>query len=181
MILSGHSIADAHADGSIIIEPFNPDQITTNSYDFRLGPTILQYEGSILDCRYENHTVSYTIPNDGLLLRAGELYLGHTLERMGSTRFVPMIKGRSGVARLGLFIHATADLIDIGSVNQWTLQLIPTLDIKIYPGMRIGQVTFWEVTGSIRHYSGKYQDSKGPMPSMIHLDMPYDEIYNLDH
>jgi dCTP deaminase len=99
---------------------------------------------------------------------------------MGSTRFVPIVKGRSGVARLGLFIHATADLIDIGSINQWTLQLIPTLDVKVYPGMRIGQVTFWEVAGPIEHYSGKYQDSKGPVASMIHLDMPRSDNYNPD-
>lgn len=170
MILSGDEIRKRVHDGSIVIEPFEAERITTNSYDFRLGNTLAVYRSTVLDPHQENAVDEIELSADGLLLKAGGLYLGSTLEKLGSTSFVPIIKGRSSIARLGLFIHATADLIDIGSINQWTLQLIPTLDVWVYPGMSIGQVTFWSVLGKIRLYSGKYQGSVGPIPSLIHLD-----------
>ena len=78
---------------------------------------------------------------------------------MGSDSFVPIIRGRSSFARLGLFIHVTADLIDIGSHNQWTLQLHCVQPLRLYAGMHVGQVTFWTVKGEIVLYSGKYQGS----------------------
>lgn len=89
---------------------------------------------------------------------------------MGSDTFVPIIRARSSIARLGLFIHVTADLIDIGSINQWTLQLHAVQPIRIYAGMLIGQVTFWCVKGDIILYHGKYQGSRGPQESKSFLD-----------
>ena len=67
-------------------------------------------------------------------------------------------------------MHITADLIDIGSYNQWTLQLHAIQPVRVYPNMLIGQVTFWCVKGEITLYSGKYQGSKGPMESEIYKD-----------
>jgi dCTP deaminase len=170
MILSGGAIGRSVRRGDIVIEPFDEDQLTTNSYDFRLGRQLRVYEAKTLDTRRENSTRLLEIPADGMQLSAGELYLGHTAETMGSRRYVPIVKGKSSVARLGLFIHVTADLIDIGSINQWTLQLVPMTDVVVYPGMLIGQVTFWEIRGRSAMYSGKYQGSKGPLGSLIHLD-----------
>jgi dCTP deaminase len=89
---------------------------------------------------------------------------------MGSRSYVPVIKGKSSIGRLGLFIHATADLIDVGSINRWTLQLIPTLDIRVFAGMLIGQVTFWEILGETALYSGKYQGTMRPTASKSYLD-----------
>ena len=89
---------------------------------------------------------------------------------MGSKHCVPIIRGRSSTGRLGLFIHITADIIDIGSINQWTLQMHAVQKIKIYPGMLIGQVTFWVPKGKIILYKGKYQGSRGPMESQIYKD-----------
>ena len=106
----------------------------------------------------------------GFLLERDRIYLGHTLEVMGSDTFVPIIRGRSSTARLGLFIHVTSDLIDLGSRNQWTLQLHAVQPLRIYPGMRIGQVTFWAVQGERVMYKGKYQGSTGPWPSKAYLD-----------
>ena len=71
---------------------------------------------------------------------------------------------------MGLFIHITADLIDIGSYNEWTLQLHAVQPVKVYPNMLIGQVTFWKVQGEIKLYNGKYQGSKGPYESQIYKD-----------
>ncbi|MCF8785252.1 dCTP deaminase [Rhodococcus ruber] len=175
MILSGHEIFRAVENGDIVVAPFNASQLGTNSYDFRLGPTLLQYREPSVDVRVNNPTNELTIGPEGIILRAGEFYLGHTLEVMGSNRYVPIIKGKSSIARLGLFIHATADLIDIGSINQWTLQLVPTIDVKLYPGMKIGQVTFWTVAGDIQLYQGKYAGSRGPVASRGYLDFITDQ------
>lgn len=170
MILSGSSIKASVGRGDIMISPFCEDQVNPNSYDFRLGEKILEYKEHVLDSARDNPTVESVIPRTGLLLESDRIYLGHTFETMGSKVYVPIIRAKSSIARLGLFIHVTADLIDIGSVNQWTLQLHAVQPVVIYPHMLIGQVTFWEVRGAVDLYRGKYQHSRGPMPSQSYRD-----------
>jgi dCTP deaminase len=170
MILTGPEIIREWKCKKIDIRPFNLNQINPNSYDFRLGTVIKTYANYVLDPRIPNLTVETIIPEEGLVLMPGRIYLGHTLETMGSDHYVPIIRGKSSTARLGLFVHVTADLIDIGSHNQWTLQMNPVQPIRVYPQMRIGQVTFWKVRGRIVLYAGKYQGSMGPTESKIHLD-----------
>ena len=170
MILSGTEISRKVGAGTIVIDPFDPSQITTNSYDFRLGSSLVEYTKIPLDVKCDNPTRETQIPTDGVVLRKGSLYLGSTYETMGSRSYVPVIKGKSSIGRLGLFIHATADLIDVGSINRWTLQLIPTLDIRVFAGMLIGQVTFWEILGETAIYSGKYQGTMRPTASKSYLD-----------
>jgi dCTP deaminase len=174
MILTGKKIEEKVLQKQIVIDPFYPDQINPNSYDFRLGKTLRIYENYILDPKKENSTSTLEIPPEGYVLDPKFLYLGHTEEVMGSNHYVPIIRGRSSIGRIGLFIHITADLIDIGSINQWTLQLHCVQPIRVYAGMLIGQVTFWEVKGEISLYKGKYQGSRGPMASQIHKDFPND-------
>ena len=103
-------------------------------------------------------------------MKAQEFYLGSSLEIVGSNKFVPLIHAKSGIARQGLFVHVTADLIDIGFMGNITFQFHPTKDILITPNMLIGQVTFWKTIGEINLYDGKYQFSKGPQISKTYLD-----------
>ena len=170
MILSGMKIQEKVFSKEITIDPFLPSQINPNSYNFRLGKTLKVYDDEILDPKKENKTRLIEIPSEGYLLEPTKLYLGHTEEIMGSNLYVPIIRGRSSIGRIGLFIHITADLIDIGSINQWTLQMHCVQPLRVYPGMLIGQVTFWTVEGEIKLYNGKYQGSRGPMSSQIHQD-----------
>lgn len=170
MILTGAKIAEEVRAKGIIIEPFNAAQINPNSYNFRLGDTIKMYKHRVLDSKKVNETNTVVIPPEGILLDPNILYLGHTFEVMGSKRYVPIIRGRSSIGRLGVFTNITADLIDIGSVNQWTLQLHAVQPVRVYAGMCIGQVTFWEVQGDIVLYNGKYQGSRGPRESEIYKD-----------
>src|SRR5688572_508957 len=132
MILTGLKIAEEVKNGNIIIDPFDHNQINPNSYNFRLGKTIKVYKNKVLDPKKENETRTITIPEEGLLLKPNILYLAHTKEKMGSEKYVPVIRGRSSTGRLGLFVHITADLIDIGSINQWTLMLHAVQDLIIY-------------------------------------------------
>ena len=170
MILTGNEICRELQNGRIWISPFDSSRVQPNSYDFRLGKTLLRYTSDVLDVRADNPYEIIDLPGSGCVLQPDRLYLGHTVEVMGSDTYVPIIRGRSSVARLGLFIHVTADLIDIGSHNQWTLQLHAVQPLRVYPGMIIGQVTFWCVQGKISLYKGKYQGSMGPFPSRSHLD-----------
>lgn len=170
MILTGDEIQKNVLNKKIIIDPFDEKNINPNSYNFSLGSKIKVYKDYVLDPKEENLVEEFYIPECGMHLNPSILYLGHTKETMGSNYFVPIIRGRSSTGRLGIFIHITADLIDIGSINQWTLMMHVVQPVKIYPNMPIGQVTFWSVLGDISLYCGKYQGSIGPKESKIYKD-----------
>jgi len=170
MILTGSEIMNEYKLGRIKISPFDERQINPNSYDFRLGNIVKTYKNEILDPMVKQETNIIDISQQDITLYPDKIYLGHTYETMGSDFYVPIIRAKSSIARLGLFIHVTADLIDIGSYNEWTLQLHAVQPLKIRAGMLIGQVTFWTVQGEIILYSGKYQGSKGPYESQIYKD-----------
>lgn len=170
MILTGSAIRSAVERERIVIDPFDESALTPNSYDFRLGATLLTYRNAVLDCRRNEETETLLIPTSGMILEPHRLYLGHSVERIGSDFYVPILRGRSSTGRLGLFVHITADLIDIGSCGQFTLQLHAVQRVRVYPGMKIGQVTFWVPQGAITLYSGKYQGSSGPQSSQSFKD-----------
>lgn len=173
MILTGNKIKEEVSTGRIRIVPFSNEKITTNSYDLALGKTVIRYLADVIDPRMETPYEEITIPENGLLLQKGDFLLGHSEETIGSDFYVPIIHGKSGTARMGLFVHVTADLIDIGSHGVTTFQLYATLPVKIFPGMLIAQVSFWKPLGEIKLYNGKYQNSKGPRPSMTYKDFKY--------
>ncbi len=170
MILTGSEILKNIESKKIIIDPFNHAQLNPNSYNFTLGNKLMVYNNYVLDAKQNNEVREITIPESGITLAQGTVYLGHTRETIGSDCFSPVIRGRSSIGRLGLFINITADLIDIGSINQLTLQLNAVQPVTIYPGMQIGQVTFWVPHGEIKKYDGKYKDAKGPVASRMYLD-----------
>lgn len=175
MILTGTSIQQCVSAGDITIEPFNCNNLNPNSYNFSLGDYVYVYKNRMLDPRIKQDTVKIDIPDEGLILQPDTLYLGYTCEKMGSEKYVPIINGRSSTGRLGLFVHITANLIDIGSINHWTLQMHAVQPVKIYKGMLIGQVTFWKPYGEIILYKGKYKNSTGPMASEIWRDFNYND------
>lgn len=170
MILTGIQIKEECHKRRIKISPFNEEHITTNSFDLTLGDTLLKYENQLIDAKLPQDFQEIKIDKDGYQMNAGDFLLGHSNEKLGSDHFVPIIHGRSSVARLGLFVHVTADLIDIGWHGQVTFQFYSTLPVRLYPGMRIGQVTFWKPKGEILLYKGKYQNSEGPNSSQIYKD-----------
>ena len=170
MILTGKQIQKEVEENRIVLSPFNSNQVTTNSYDLRLGKYLIKYEEDILDPKKENKHQMIEIPDSGLLLNKGDFVLASTSETIGSNYYVPLIHAKSGIARMGLFVHITADLIDIGSIGASTLQLYATLPIVIYPYMLVAQVSFWQTLGEIELYKGKYGKSQKPQVSQIHKD-----------
>jgi len=154
MILTGPEITAAQRDGRLRITPFEPSQVNPNSYT-----------EPVIDAYRANLTTPVEMGPDGYVLHPGELYLGHTLEEVGSDTFVPLLFGRSSVGRLGLFVEITAPIGDIGFHGQWTLMLAPTRPLRVYPGMKIGQIMFFVAVGPVSLYAGKYQAAVGPQPS----------------
>jgi dCTP deaminase len=170
MILTAARIEEAIERGHITIDPLDPACINPNSVNFHLAPQLLVYEPGELDALKPNPTRLLEIPPEGLLLSPDELYLGCTREVIGSEVYVPLIFGRSSVARLGLFVEITAPLGDLGYLGQWSLQLHAIRPLRIYPNMRIGQVMFMEAAGERGvGYQGAYQGARGPQPSLLHL------------
>ncbi len=170
MILTGLEIKKQVEIKRIKISPFNSNNLSTNSYDLHLDSMLIRYTSEILDPRYPPSYEEFTIPETGFVMQKGDFFLGCSKEVIGSDYYVPLIHARSGIARLGLFVHVTADLIDIGSHGQTTFQLYATLPVILYPNVSIAQVSFWVPEGEIELYDGKYQRSKGPIISKVHQD-----------
>lgn len=171
MILSGKKIHQQVENGTISIDPFNYDQLNPNSYNLRLHSDLLVYDSDVLDMKEKNSTSPLTIPDEGLLLEPQKLYLGRTIERTATDKYVPMLEGRSSVGRLGLFIHITAGFGDIGFDGFWTLEIFCVQPIRIYADLEICQIFYHTIDGDYELYeSKKYQSNKGVQPSMLYKD-----------
>ncbi|MFA5524957.1 MAG: dCTP deaminase [Tissierellales bacterium] len=170
MILSGKEI-EKRIGSDIIIEPFSSNQINPNSYNLKLHNELLVYENSILDMKTENKARKIVIPEDGLLLEPGKLYLGRTVEYTKTDKLVPMLEGRSSIGRLGLFIHVTAGFGDVGFSGYWTLEIFCVQPIRIYPNVEVCQIYYHTIEGDyVQYNSGKYQHNIGIQPSLLFKD-----------
>ena len=170
MILTGNEIKKQVIKNKITISPFNELCLNPNSYNVEIGNYLKIYEDEILDSKKILKTKIIEIPDDGLILSPNKLYLGFTKEKIGSNFCIPTITGRSSTGRLGLFVQITADLVDIGFCGNLTFQLHCVQPLKIYKGMKIGQILFWKPKGKILLYNGKYQNSIGPQESKVFKD-----------
>ena len=170
MILSGKEILK-HIGEDIVIEPFSEERINPNSYNLTLFNELLVYKNDTLDMKIPNETEKLIIPEEGLLLEPGKLYLGRTNEFTQTNKYVPMLEGRSSTGRLGLFIHVTAGFGDIGFAGYWTLEIFCVQPIKIYPNTEICQIYYHNIDGEYDLYnSGKYQNNNGIQPSLMYKD-----------
>ncbi|BDS11299.1 dCTP deaminase [Aureispira anguillae] len=160
MILSDKEILKAIENKEIVIEPFDPNCLGTNSYDVHLGKYLATYKNRVLDARAHNEIESFEIPDEGFVLQSGMLYLGVTEEYTETHNSVPFLEGKSSVGRLGIDIHATAGKGDVGFCNTWTLEISCTHPVRVYKGMPIGQLIYFMVHGDIQTYYNKKQNAK---------------------
>jgi len=178
MILSDVKIREALRDRRIVIRPFRRSCLGTNSYDVHLGPYLAVYEDAALDARRDNAVKEFRIPRDGYVLIPGQLYLGVTEEYTETHGYVPFLEGKSSVGRLGIDIHSTAGKGDEGFCNYWTLEMSVKVPVRIYAGMPVGQLIYFEISGRVeRSYSkkksAKYRTvSRHPTPSRMYLNFP---------
>lgn len=170
MILSGKEIKREMGKG-INIEPFAESQLNPNSYNLKLHNELMVYSNPVLDMKHPNPVDPLTIPEEGLLLETGKLYLGRTVEKTETSKFVPMLEGRSSIGRLGLFIHVTAGFGDVGFNGFWTLEIFCVQPIRIYAGVDICQIFYHTIEGDFDTYkNGKYQNNEGIQASMLYKD-----------
>lgn len=170
MILTGPQITREVERGAIVIDPFDPAAVGPNSYDYRLGPTLHTLRESYVDSRTQTETDEFGLPDDGFVLQPGRLYLGTTVETIGSSEFVPSLIGRSSLGRLGVYLQVSADLGNLGAVHRWTLEIVACQPIRIYPGMVVGQVSFWATRGARSTYDGyfgRFSQAVTPEPAMF--------------
>ena len=160
MILSDQEILKEIAAGNIIIEPFERHCLGTNSYDVHLGKHLAMYTEDVLDARQPNSIEHFEIPEEGFVLEPGNLYLGVTKEYTETHAHVPFLEGKSSVGRLGIDIHATAGKGDVGFCNTWTLEISVSHKVRVYAGMPIGQLIYFEVRGIIENFYNKKVNAK---------------------
>jgi dCTP deaminase len=146
MILTDKTIIDEIAAGNIVIEPLIEANIGTNSVDLTLSNTLLMYTDHVLDTRKKNAYAPIIIPEEGMILQPNILYLASTVEYTETLRHVPLLHGKSSLARLGLYIHVCAGFGDVGFRGHWTLELAVIQPVKIYPGMKIAQICYHDIS-----------------------------------
>jgi len=181
MILTDELILKCIDAGSIVIEPFDPDCLGSNSYDVHLGSTLALYVDDTLDARKHNRIRPFEIPEEGFVLKPTEFYLGVTAEYTETHAHVPFLEGKSSVGRLGIDIHATAGKGDVGFCNYWTLEISVKQPVRVYAGMPIGQLIYFAIEGSVLNpystkRSAKYnQRTNQPVESMMFRNFPSEE------
>lgn len=171
MILTGDAIYK-RLGNSIIIDPFDFNKLNPNSYNLTLNNKLLVYNKQKLDMKINNDYHIVEIPEEGLLLEPGRVYLGRTNEYTETQNLVPMLEGRSSHGRLGLFVHVSAGFGDIGFRGYWTLELSCVQPIVIYPNIDICQIYYHAIIGEVlTKYQGKYQDSQDVITSQIYQEL----------
>jgi dCTP deaminase len=180
MILSDATIREEIAAGRIVIDPFDPTCVQPSSVDLHVDAQFRVFANS----RYPYIDVKSEMPDltelvevsngEPFILHPGEFVLGSTLERVGIPGdMVARLEGKSSLGRLGLLIHSTAGYVDPGWDGYLTLELsnVANLPITIYPGMKIGQISFFRLTTAAevpygsKQTRSKYQGQRGPTAS----------------
>ena len=180
MVLSDRTIRRLLEEGRIGIDPFDDELVQPSSVDVRVDRFFRVFRNSrypFIDVKapMEDLTELVQIESDEpFILHPGEFVLGSTLERITlPDDLVARLEGKSSLGRLGLLIHSTAGFIDPGWDGHVTLELsnVANLPITIYHGMKIGQLSFVQLTEPAENPYGsadvgsKYQGQKGPVPS----------------
>jgi len=180
MILSDRSIREALDAGRIVIDPYDASCVQPSSVDLhvdRYFRVFRNHSQRVIDVKDDQEELSELVEvreDDALILHPGEFVLGATLERVAlPDDLVGRLEGKSSLGRLGLLIHSTAGFVDPGFDGYLTLELsnVANLPITVYPGMKIGQISFLAMTTPADTPYGasalgsKYQHQRGPTPS----------------
>ena len=160
MILTDARILEEIEKETILIEPFRMECLGSNSYDVHLGKFLAVYKDRILDAKKHNPVEEVVMGPEGFVLQPNTLYLGVTEEYTETHNHVPFLEGKSSVGRLGIHIHATAGKGDVGFCNTWTLEITVAQAVRVYPGMPIGQLIYFEVTGDVINPYNKKDSAK---------------------
>ena len=185
VLLSDKDIRTEIDSGRVRIDPYDPEMVQPSSIDIRLDRYFRVFENH----RYPHIDPAVEQPNltrlvepkdDGpFILHPGEFVLASTYEMVTLPQdLASRLEGKSSLGRLGLLTHSTAGFIDPGFSGHVTLELsnVATLPIKLWPGMKIGQLCMFRLSSPAEypygsgHYGSRYQGQRGPTPSRSYLN-----------
>jgi len=187
VLLSDGDLTKELANGRLVLEPWDPAMLQPSSIDVRLDRYFRVFQNSRythIDPRKQQDELTTPVEPEGddpFVLHPGEFVLGSTFEAISlPDDLAGRLEGKSSLGRLGLLIHSTAGFIDPGFEGTITLELsnVATLPITIYPGMKIGQISFLQMTtpadnpygsGTLAG-SSKYKGQVEPTESKYHLN-----------
>ena len=191
MLLSDRDIAAEIKSGRVKVEPFDAKMIQPSSVDVRLDRFFRVFENhryEVIDPSIEQSELTREVavaPDDFFILHPGEFVLASTYEVITLPDDIAgRLEGKSSLGRLGLLTHSTAGFIDPGFSGHITLELsnVANLPVKLYPGMKIGQLCLIKLSSAAEHpygsalYGSRYQGQRGPTPSKSWLNFHKTEI-----
>lgn len=195
MLLSDRDIAKLCASGEIEIDPYDPQMIQPASIDVRLDRYFRLFDNhkySVIDPALPQDDLTHLVDvgqSAPFVLHPGEFVLGSTLERVQlADNLAARLEGKSSLGRLGLLTHSTAGFIDPGFNGHVTLELsnTATMPILLYPGMKIGQLCFFQLLSSAekpygsRERGSRYQGQRGPTASRSYLGFNRSEVPEME-
>ncbi|WP_326635309.1 dCTP deaminase [Streptosporangium sp. NBC_01755] len=185
MLLSDRDIVAEIETGRVRIDPFQPEMIQPSSVDVRLDRYFRVFENHRyphIDPAVEQPDLTRTVEpekDEPFILHPGEFVLASTYEVVTlPDDIASRLEGKSSLGRLGLLTHSTAGFIDPGFSGHVTLELsnVATLPIKLWPGMKIGQLCMFKLSSPAEYpygsakYGSRYQGQRGPTPSRSYLN-----------
>ncbi len=191
MLLSDRDIAAEIDAGRVKVEPFDPKMIQPSSVDVRLDRFFRVFENhkySVIDPSIEQSELTREVAvtgDDHFILHPGEFVLASTYEVITLPDDIAgRLEGKSSLGRLGLLTHSTAGFIDPGFSGHITLELsnVANLPVKLFPGMKIGQLCLIRLSSPAQHpygsavYGSRYQGQRGPTPSKSWLNFYQSKI-----
>ena len=180
MLLSDGDLRKEIEAGRLLLDPWDPDMLQPSSVDVRLDRHFRVFQNSRythIDPRQQQDELTTPVEpagDDPFVLHPGEFVLGSTYESVGlPDDLAGRLEGKSSLGRLGLLTHSTAGFIDPGFSGHITLELsnVANLPIRLWPGMKIGQLCIFRLSSPSEHpygsavYGSRYQGQRGPTPS----------------
>ena len=191
MLLSDRDIAAEVALGRVKVDPFNKEMIQPSSVDVRLDRFFRTFENhkySVIDPSIEQAELTREVSvnqDEFFVLHPGEFVLASTYEVITLPDDIAgRLEGKSSLGRLGLLTHSTAGFIDPGFSGHITLELsnVANLPVKLFPGMKIGQLCLIKLSSPAEHpygsalYGSRYQGQRGPTPSKSWMNFHQSKI-----
>jgi len=191
VLLSDRDLKAEINNGRVNLEPYDPKMVQPSSIDVRLDRFFRTFENhkyAHIDPAEDQPDLTRLVEtpaNEPFILHPGEFVLGSTYEVVSlPDDLAGRLEGKSSLGRLGLLTHSTAGFIDPGFSGHITLELsnVATLPIKLWPGMKIGQLCLFRLSSPAEHpygsaiYGSKYQGQRGPTASKAHLNFKQDPI-----
>jgi len=195
VLLSDRDIKEEIAAERVRLDPFDPAMVQPSSVDVRLDRFFRLFDNHkypFIDPATDQPELTHLIetrPDEAFILHPGEFVLASTFELVTlPDDIAARLEGKSSLGRLGLLTHSTAGFIDPGFSGHVTLELsnVATLPIKLWPGMKIGQMCFFRLSSAAENpygsgvYGSRYQGQRGPTASRSHLNFHRTDVGQAD-